>query len=88
MKRSENFILREILDESILVPVGEAAARLNGMASMNEVGCLIFKALEQEQTEEDLMALLCSTYQVDEETARRDLGEFLDQLRRIGALVE
>lgn len=88
MKHSENFILREILDESILVPVGEAAMRLNGMASMNEIGCFIFKALDQEQTEEQLVQKILAEYDVDEATARADLNEFLDQLRSIGALEE
>ena len=86
MKVSEDFVLREIAGEHILVPIRGAAARFSGMIAMNEIGAFIFRALQQETTEQELLEKIRSEYEVDEQTARTDLAEYLNQLREIGAL--
>ena len=88
MRVSNDFILREIAGEFMLVPVGAAATRLNGLIVLNECGSTIFKALANECTKEDLVKAVCSEYDVAAETAEADVEEFLCQLREIGALVE
>ena len=88
MRVSKDFVLREIAGEFMLVPVGAAASRLNGLIALNECGGKIFKALEQERTREDLVQVVCAEYDVDAETAAADVEEFLGQLTSIDALVE
>ena len=88
MKVSKDYILREIAGEFMLVPVGAAAAKFNGLITMNEIGTFIFKALGEEQTEDSLLKKITVEYAVEEETALADLREFLGQLREVGALVE
>lgn len=88
MKVSNDFILREIAGEYLLVPVGAAAAKFNGLITLNETAYTIFQALAEERTAGELTALVISEYDVDAETARADVDEFVQQLRQIGALVE
>ena len=88
MKVSDEFILREIAGEYMLVPVGSAAASFNGLITMNEVGNFIFNALRTEQTEAALLEQITAEYDVPADTAENDLREFLDQLRQVNALVE
>lgn len=88
MKVSDEFILREIAGEYMLVPVGSAAASFNGLITMNEVGNFIFNALRTEQTEAALLEQITAEYDVPADTAKNDLREFLDQLRQVNALVE
>lgn len=88
MKVSKNFILREIVGEYILVPVGKAASKFNGLITMNEMGHFIFQTLQEEQSVEDLVNKITGEYQVDTGTAQRDLEEYLQQLRELGALIE
>ena len=88
MKASKDFILREIAGEYILVPVGSAAGKFNGLITMNEIGSFIFKMLQEEQTEECLVQMILNEYEIDKETARNDLNDFLNQMREIGALME
>lgn len=88
MKASNHFILREIAGEYLLVPVGAAAAQFNGLITMNETARTIFLALGEERTLEELTAMVTAEYEVDTETARGDVEEFIDQLRQVGALVE
>lgn len=40
--------MREIMDEFILVPIGEAMLSLKGMFALNPVGAEIWKMLEKE----------------------------------------
>lgn len=88
MKVSSDFVLREIAGEFILVPVGSAAARFNGLITLNETARTIFLALAQERTVEELTDAVTAEYEVDRETARADVEEFLEQLRQVDALVE
>lgn len=88
MRVSTDFIMREIAGEFILVPTGAAAAKFNGLITMNEVGKFIFQSLSEERTAQQMVSLLTAEYTVDAETVRQDLDEFLQQLRQIGALVE
>lgn len=88
MKVSDEFILREIAGEYLLVPVGAAAAKFNGLITLNETAHTIFRALSEGSTAEELTALVVSEYEVDSDTARADVDEFIQQLRQIGALAE
>lgn len=88
MKILEGFCLREVLGEKIAVPTGAVAAKLSGIAAMNETGEFVFRLLQTEQTEESLLAAVLAEYDVPEEVARADLKELLDAFRRYGLLVE
>lgn len=88
MKVSKDFILREIADEIMLVPIGAAAARFNGLITMNELGKFIFDTLSEDRTPREVAEKIISEYDVDLDTALADTEDFLQQLRQIGALVE
>lgn len=90
MKVSKDFVLREIAGEYMLVPVGQAAAQYNGLIVLNECGGILFRALAEECSREDLVQTIVRSCEssVDRETAAADVEEFLEQLRGIHALVE
>ena len=88
MRIVEGFCLRDILGEKIAVPTGAVAAKLSGIAAMNETGVFIFNLLKTEQTEDTLLAALLDAYDVPEEVARTDLAELLAVFRRYGLLIE
>ena len=88
MRVSKDFILRQIADEYMLVPIGQAAIRFNGLISMNEIGHFIFSALAEDTTEEQILDQIIAEYEVDRATAAQDLRDFLQQLRQLGALIE
>ena len=80
-------MLREIAGDYILIPVGKTALEMNGMITMDEVGVTIWKGIDEEKTEEEILREILDTYEVDEDTARADLEEFLGKLKDAG-LVE
>ena len=88
MKRSADFILRQVAGKSVLVPVGAAAVAFPGMVDLNVCGCYIWELLEKQCSAEALVAALTERYEVDEETARADVQQFTDRLRSVQAIVD
>ena len=87
MKQNPDFLLREVADSLVLVPVGAAAKHFPGMITLNETGKLLWEALEQEQTQATLAALLLEHYQVEPEQADKDVQIFLQKLTAVGAVI-
>ena len=88
MKVSQDFILREIAGEFMLIPVGTVASKFNGLITLNETSAVLFKALYKDVSLDDLVTAITSEYDIDQDTVRADIEEFLQQLKQIGALVE
>lgn len=86
MKLKYEFVERLIVDEYVLVPAGEAARTFGGMITTSEVGATIMRALRQDVSQAELLALLMAEYDVDEQTASSDLNEFVQQLRELNVL--
>lgn len=81
MKAEKNVILREIAGEYILIPTGELALQYPGIFALSELGVAIWGLLQENMSEEEIIAALLEEYEVDEETLRTDVAEFLQSLR-------
>lgn len=88
MKRNPDFLLRNVADSLVLVPVGEATKTFPGMATMNATSAKLWQWLETEQTPESLTKALCAEYDVDESRAAADVALYLEKLTEIGAIIE
>lgn len=86
MKVREEFILREIAGEHILVPVGDTALKVHGMISLSESGLLLFEKLQNECSEKELVQEILAEYAVDKETAEADVKAFIVQMKNAGIL--
>ena len=80
MKLKSTIILRKIAGETILVPVGVDAVRVNGLITVNEVGALICEQLKEERTVDALVAAVTAQFDVDAQTARADIASFIHTL--------
>ncbi|MBU5490038.1 PqqD family protein [Butyricicoccus intestinisimiae] len=80
MKLKSTIILRKIAGETILIPVGEDAVRVNGLITVNEVGALICEQLKEERTVDALVAAVTAQFDVDAQTARTDIASFIHTL--------
>ncbi len=80
MKIKEGFILREVAGNYIVVAVGSAVKQFNGVITLNETGAYLWKQLEKGCEEEQLVSALLSEYEVDEETAKKDVKAFIEKL--------
>lgn len=89
MKVSEGFIFKKILGTGVIVPIGEESRDFKGMVTLNETGSFLWEQLTEPNADRDtLIAALIAEYEVDEETASRDVDAFIVKLREAGLLAE
>lgn len=81
MKTSNEFIMREIAGEYVLVPIGKRAQTFQGLVTMNEVGALIWEMMEKESDIDQIVSGILDEYEVDEQTARKDVLDFIGFLK-------
>lgn len=82
MHISENFIMRTVAGENIIVPIGDEASQFQGLITVNESGAFLWKLLQNENiSEESIKQAFREEYGVDETTADNDVDEFLHILR-------
>lgn len=81
MRIKDGFVLRKVAGSYIAVAVGEEAVSFNAMVTTNETGAFLWEKLKNDTTEEELVSALLAEYDVDAETAKADISEFLSKLR-------
>ena len=88
MKLKYEFSIREIMGDYVIVPLGEAALKISGMLTTNEVGAFIWKQLQNDITEDELLGMLVNEFAVEYEEGKKDLEEFLNHARKLNVLIE
>lgn len=86
MKISEEFALREIAGNYIVIPFGEKTVNFNAMITLNETGAFLWKQLEEEKTQMELLNAMVKEYEIDDETAKSDIEKFCEKLKTSGIL--
>lgn len=86
MKLNDNYILKTVAGMPVVVPVGEAVKDLNGMITLNGPAEIIWKAIENGKSYEEIVDEVKSRYDVSEDVVRTDLDAFLDKLRNYSIL--
>lgn len=82
MKVRSGFMLREIAGQAVVVPLGERVVEFNGIITLSESGAFIWRKLENEVSEKELVEYLINEYDIDIETARNDMEDFLNSMRQ------
>lgn len=89
MKIKDGFVLRSVSDAYVVIALGDAAKNFHGMITLNESGALLWKTLAAGCDGADaLVAALLAEYEITPEIASRDVGLFLDRVRKAGLLAE
>ena len=87
MKIRSGYILRQVMDIYVVLGVGSEAYVPNQIMSVNEVGAFLWRLIEEGADEAELVDREMKEYDVDAETAAKDVKAFLNQLRE-KALIE
>jgi serine protease inhibitor len=88
MYLKEGFILKNIVDEWIIMPKGNNIKNFEGAIVINEIAAFIWQKLEKPISREDLLQAVLDEYDIDEQTASSDLNELLDKLNGLEILVQ
>ena len=86
MRLKREFELMEIDGESFAVSMEEAADGFNGVIRLSGTAAAIFRLLQQETTEEEIVAQMRRRYRVDDEVLSADVHKVLAKLREKGLL--
>ena len=54
----------------------------NGMMSLNETGAFLFEKMIEGTTKEQLIEQLMSQYEIDADTAKNDVEEFIEKVKK------
>lgn len=82
----DGFVLRQVADTWVVMPLGQMSLDFNGMLTLNETGALLWKTLEQGGDAEALVKALTAEYDVSDEVAKADVEAFLEKLKNAGCM--
>ena len=85
MKLKNGFILREVAGETVVVPSGDTLD-LNMMITLNDTAAFLWKKLEVETNEEELVKALLCEYEITEDDAEMHIKKFVETLNEHGFL--
>lgn len=82
MQIKEGYIIKKVSDKYIVIPSLEESVNFTGIITLNNSGKLLFEALQaNKMTVDALKDLLTNEYEIDNETARKDVSTFIDILK-------
>ena len=87
-RKNQNFVFRQIDDETILVPIKNNVGDMGSIYNLNEVGAYVWEHLDGEKTLFDIKNRVAEEFEVSLEDAECDLMEFVNQLEEIEAVLE
>lgn len=87
MKIKEGFVLKEIAGVNVVVPIASQMVSFKAIISLNESGAFLWKQLENEKDEAELLKAFLSEYDIDEQTAKTDIAEFLENMKKADLIV-
>lgn len=86
MKIKNGYLLREVAGENVVIAVGEAARDFKGMIRLNPTGAFLWKLLESDTDESAMLAAMLDKYDIDEDTAKRDIAAFVSSVKGAGLI--
>ncbi len=81
MKLRGRYVVRQVMNDIMAIPVGEAALNFNGMILLNDVSRVIWDCLTEETDVETIVKEITDRYEISYDEAKTDVVEFLDRLR-------
>lgn len=86
MRAKNEFAIREIGGDYVLIPMGKMALTFSGFITTNEVGVFIWECLQDEITEEEVLNKVLDTFEIEKDVALKDIQEFLEKAKSLGMI--
>lgn len=85
MKIKDGYILRVVAKQNVVLPtIGDL--ELDRMLTLNATGKFLWERLEKGAEKDDLVAAMLEHYEIDENTARTCVENFIKNLEQYGFL--
>ena len=83
MQIKKDFTIQKVGGSYVAVAVGESSKNFHGMIRLNETGAFLWKMMaECDCTEEELVEALLGEYEIDRETAAKDVRGMIENLQK------
>ena len=87
MRVKSEFMLSTMAGSNIVVPTGKLSADFHGMLTLNDTGAFLWKQLQEDRTEDELVASVLAAYpDTDPAYARDCVREFVEKLQEADCL--
>lgn len=85
MKLKYEFVVNQVADQMVAVPVGDGMENFNGFVKMNDIGAEIFEILKEDVTLEEIVEIMLKKHpEATKEEAIETVAEFTEQLKKEG----
>ncbi len=81
MKAKPGFVLRNVVDEYILMPTGDNIGKFNGTVLLNAVSAFVWEKLQTSISREELLKAILDEFEVEKAVASADLDALLETLK-------
>lgn len=86
MKLKNEYVLQQVADVWVVLPIGEEVLNFNSMITLNETGAFLWKKLAEGADMQALIAALTSEYDVTAQQAQADTMKFCQKLHDAGCM--
>ena len=86
-QKNQNFVFRQIDDETLLVPIKDSVGDLGSIYNLNHVAAFVWEHLDGNNALQDIKHLMTEEFEVSDPDAEQDLTDFVDQLEKIEAIL-
>ncbi len=84
--KDADLVTRNVVGETIIVPVKSNVGDLDSIYTLNELGTMIWELIDGQKTVNQIVEEICIAYDVSPEEARKDSLEFLESLEEAGLI--
>lgn len=88
MRLKDDFILHNTGEDFVIIATGEATKNFNGIIKLNNMGGEIVGLLTTDISEEEIIKAIVEKYEVEYETAKEDILNLLDSLKKAGVILD
>lgn len=88
MKAKDGFVLRNVVDEYILMPVDDTILQFDGAVLLNEVSAFVWNQIQTPISKADLLKAILDEFEVEEKVAAQDLDNLLETFSGFGIIEE
>ena len=81
LSHSPSIVTRKTGNEYVLVPIANNIADMNSVYTLNETGAFIWEHIDGKKNVEELIFALTAEYDIDYDSASKDVFEFIENMR-------
>ena len=87
-KISENYTVRNILDESIIVQVKGSGDGQNSLYNLNPTAKIVIDSIVAGKGIDEIADAICEIYEITPETAKADAEKLINDFINLGVIIE